>query len=103
MARIEGVRSEDRQELSIENHLVNSQADCDAAAERVLRRERAKQNARNITMLHDIALEPDDIIELGSGTSARRYVIQSLKRTLRRGTPAVDTMTCFEVTAGVRP
>ena len=61
------------------------------------------QNARNITMIHDIALEPDDIIELGSGASARRYSIQSMRRTLRRGTPPIDTITAFEVTAGTRP
>ncbi len=57
------------------------------------------QNARNITMLYDIALEPDDVIELGSG----RYSIQSIRRTLRRGTAPIDTITAFEVTAGVRP
>ncbi len=57
------------------------------------------KNARNITVLYDIALEPDDVIELGSG----RYSIQSIRRTLRRGTPPVDTITAFEVTAGVRP
>ena len=61
------------------------------------------QNARNITMLYDIALEPDHVIELGSGTSARRYVIQSVTRTLRRGTPPIDTITAFETTIGVRP
>ncbi len=47
-------------------------------------------------------MERDDIIELSSGTAARRYSIQSIKRTLRRGTPPVDTITAFEVTAGVR-
>ena len=103
VARIQGIRSEDRQDLSIENHLINSQADCDTVAERILRRERAKQNVRNIRMLHDVALEPDDIIELGSGVAARRYAIQSMKRTLRRGTSPIDTITAFEVTAGVRP
>ena len=54
-------------------------------------------------MLHDIVLEPNDILELGSGTSARRYAIQSMECTLRRGTAPIDTITCFEVAVGTRP
>ena len=54
-------------------------------------------------MIYDLALEPDDIFELGSGTAARRYSIQSMKRTLRWGTSPIATVTAFEVTAGVRP
>lgn len=103
VARVTGLRSEDIQQVSIENHLVNSVADAQASAVRVLRRERAKVNARRITILHDLRLEPDDILEIGSGLTARRYMIQSINRTLTRGGPHVATMACFETTTGVRP
>lgn len=101
IARIEGVLSQDRQTLRIENQLINSQADADNVAERILRRERAKQNTRNVTMIHDLALEPDDVFELGQGLEARRYLINSIRRTLQRGGDHVVTIDCFEVTPGV--
>lgn len=103
VARIDGVLPQDRNELRVENHLISSVADCDAIAETILRRERAKQNQRTVRMIHDLALEPDDIFELGSGLTARRYMIRSVRRTLRRGSDHVATLTCFETTVGVRP
>lgn len=103
VARIKGIRSEDRQQISVENHLINSQADADERAELILRRERAKQNLRSITMIHDLRLEPDDVFALGTGLDQRRFMIQSITRTLIRGEPNVATLNCFEVTAGVRP
>lgn len=104
IARVAGVPDEKRKELVIENHLINSQADCDAVAERVLRRERAKVNKRRVDMLHDLRLEPDDVFELGTGVSARRYMIQSIRRRLQRGgSGGLAVLDCFEVTAGVRP
>ncbi len=103
VARIKGIRSEDRQSISVENHLINSQADADERAELILRRQRAKQNLRTITMLHDLRLEPDDVFALGLGLDQRRYMIQSINRTLVRGEPTIAALNCFEVTAGVRP
>lgn len=100
VARVSGLRSEDRQEKVIENHLVNSQADADAIAERVLRRARAKQNARQIRMIHDLALEPDDIFELDGS----RYMIETISRVLKRQQGPIEaTVGAFEVTTGVRP
>ncbi len=103
VARVSGLRSEDVKSVTIQNHLINSASDCDAVAERVLLRERAKQNRRQITMLHDLRLEPDDVFAAGSGTSERRYAIQSVKRRLERGGTGAASYDCFEVTAGVRP
>ena len=103
VARIKGIRSEDRQSISVENHLINSQADADERAELILRRERAKQNLRTITMIHDLRLEPDDVFALGLGLDQRRYMIQSISRTLIREGQHLATLNCFEVTAGVRP
>ena len=103
VVRISGIRSEDREQVSIENHLINSQADCDEAAERVMRRERAKQNLRSLSTLHDLRLEPDDVFQIGTGLGMRRYMIRSITRTLVRGGDATAQMECFEVTPGVRP
>lgn len=103
VCRVSGIRSEDRQELSVENHLINSQADADDAAERILRRERAKQNLRSVLMIHDLKLEPDDIFSVGLGLEERRYMINSISRTLQRSGEHIASLNCFEVTAGVRP
>lgn len=103
VARVAGILSQDRQTLEIENHLVNSQAECDEIASRILQRERVRQNLRTITMIHDLKLEPDDVLELGIGTAARRYMIDSVSRTLKRGESTIATLNCYEVTAGVRP
>lgn len=99
-ARVGGLRSEDRISKTIENHLINSQADADAIAERVLRRARARQNVRTIEMVHDLKLEPDDIFEVDS----RRFMINAISRTLVRGpAPIIAQISGFEVTTGVRP
>lgn len=103
VVRKEGIRSEDRRSITIENHLLNTQADCDTVAERVFRRERAKQNRRSIEMLHDLILEPDDVIEVGSGLTARRYLISSISRRLTRDGQHLARLEAFEVTAGVLP
>jgi len=103
VARVKGIRSEDVQALTVENHMVNSQADADSIAEIVLRRERAKQNTRTIQMIHDLKLEPDDVLQIGAGADQRRYMIQQIQRTLRAGGSALATLQCFEVTPGVRP
>ena len=52
----------------------------------------------------DLAMEgqPPPRHPAGAGAPAR-YLIQGIKRTLRRGTPPVDTITAFEVTPGARP
>lgn len=98
--RVSGLRSEDRNSKVIENHLINSQADADAIAERVLRRVRARQNVRSIEMIHDLKLEPDDVFEVLD----RRYMITSISRTLVRGAaPILAQISGFEVTTGVRP
>ncbi len=103
VCRVSGIRSEDREQISIENHLLNSQLDVDDTAERILRRERAKQNLRTITMIHDLKLEPDDIFAVGSGLEERRYMINTVQRVLERGGQHIASLNCFEVTAGVRP
>ena len=67
------------------------------------RRERAKQNLREIVSIFDLLLEPDDVFAIGTGLGQRRYMIQSVDRTLRRGQPTLARINAFEVTAGVLP
>jgi len=91
----------ERNELTIENHLVQSEANCKICATRVLLREQAKGNARAVTMFHDLVLLPDDAFETPDG---RSYMIRSIQRTLSRDEQAaVATLACFETTPGVTP
>ena len=105
-ARVSGLLPADRQTMEIENHLINSVSDCDTIAERILRRERAKQNSRTIRSVFDLRIEPDDVIALQAGVDQRSYMIQQVSRTLTRGNAAqggTATLTAFELTPGVRP
>ncbi len=100
LARIAGVLSSERNSVTIENQLINTQADADAIALRTLKRLRSQQNVRAITMIHDLMLEPDDIFEV----DGRRYMIVGITRTLARQSGASLAMyDCFEVTTGVKP
>lgn len=103
LAQVEGYEDAERSTVRIENHLVNSSALAQAIAVRVLGRLRAQQNARAVTMVHDLALEPDDVFRVGSGTAARSYMIRSIRRTLERGGELRAELDCFEITQGVRP
>ncbi len=101
-ARIEGILSFEANELEIENHLINTQALADDVARDVLFGEQAEGNPRDITMLHDLQLEVDDVFELGSND--RRYLIKSISRTLERKNGTVfATVDALEVTAGLVP
>jgi hypothetical protein len=101
IARVAGVRPEDRNSIVIENQFINSQSDADQAAMDVLRRKRAQQNERSIAMVHDLVLEPDDVFQTPDG---RRYMIDQISRTLRRDASAVvANVKAFEVTTGVLP
>lgn len=75
----------------IKNHLVDTQILADTLAKRELEREKIKEHSRQITLLHDPLLEPDDVIEMPNGT---RYYILSINRKYIRSN--VSTM---EITA----
>lgn len=101
MARIEGVSEEERSQVKIENHLVNTAADCVAVAQRSLLRLRAQQKLRTLVMLHDLALEPFDLFATGSGSARRVYAITGIRRELSRAGNGTAQVEAFEVTAGV--
>jgi hypothetical protein len=91
----------ERNEITIENHLVQNQDDANECAKRVLLREQAKGNARAVPMFHDLVLLPDDKFETPDG---REYMIKSIQRTLSRDEQAViANVDCFETTPGVTP
>lgn len=101
VAKVEGLKSHEVQELVIENHLVQSQAQGDAVARDVLLREQAKGRPRIIRLVHDLALEPDDAFELVD--SGRRFLVEAIRRTLRRGGEgaAEADVEAVEITAGL--
>ena len=91
----------ERNETTIENHLIQDQTAANNAARRVLLREQAKANPRNIKMFHDLRLLPDDIFET---VDERTYMIKSIQRTMKRGADAIIAqLACFETTPGVVP
>ena len=101
IAEIDGTLTEDLVELTIENHLVQTQAQADAAALLNLFRQQARGNPRRVEALHDLRLEADDIFEIPDG---RRFLIDSITRTLTR-TPGqvLANYATYEVTPGVSP
>jgi len=101
---VDALPVQDREEVEVENHLFNTQAECDAGAVRVLDREQAKVNLRDVAFsAPDLRLEPDDVFQTAD---ERRYMIQSATRKLKRPDRAGEVpparYKCFEV-GGVFP
>ena len=99
-ACVEGVGSFSENQIEIENHLVNTKTIARNAAKNTLLLLAAQENPRDIEMLHDLRLEPDDIFEIPGN---RRYLIDEVSRVLTRN-PAQAvraTVKAFEVTSGV--
>jgi len=99
-AEVAGLKSWERNPLEVENHILGTQADVDAAARAVLFFQQAKGNPRRITMLHDLRMQPGDILERPHG---RRYLFDEVGYTLTReqNEPLVAQVSAFEVTPGV--
>jgi hypothetical protein len=101
IAKITGTLAQDLDEIIIDNHLVQNQADADSSARNVLFRQQVRRNERRVQMLHDLRLEVDDVFET---PDARRYLIERISRVLsRRSDEVVANLSCFEVTEGVLP
>lgn len=87
-------------EVTLENHLVSTIAQADQAAFQSLFRLQANKHPRTITMIHDVGLEPNDIIEFQDTTE--RYLIVSIGRTLTRDpVQASSTVEALDVTSDV--
>lgn len=101
IAELEGLSSEERNPVTISNHLVQLQSDADSVARVVLFRQQARGNPRNVEALHDLRLEPDDIFEIPDG---RRFLIESINRRLvRSATEILAKYGVYEVTPGLEP
>jgi hypothetical protein len=101
IAEIDGLLTEELRELTIDNHLVQTQAQADASALLVLFRQQARGNQRNVLALHDLRLEPHDVFEISDG---RRFLIEQISRRLVRDVRQIEARyATHEVTAGVTP
>ncbi len=100
IAEVKDVRTVDVRPETIENHLLDSQVLVDAVALRELRLVRKRANEMQITMRHDLRLEPDDKFSRGAN---RSYIIASIQRTIQRGQASTASVTAFETTAGINP
>ncbi len=99
-AKIEGTPEFDENELVLENHLVSTEAQGDATSFQQLFRQQADKHPRQITMLHDLGMEPNDIIEFQDDGS--RYLVTSITRTLQPNADRTLTVVrCLDVTPDV--
>lgn len=99
-AAVEGSSEFDRKEVEVENHLIDNRPDGKWIAGQLLFRQAARGRPRNIEMLHDLALQPDDTMELL--TDNRRFLISSIERTLERGaTKIAANLKAFEITTNI--
>ncbi len=89
-----------RNELVLENHLISTAPQAKAAAFEQLVRAQADKTPRTITMIHDLGMEPGDIMEfLDTGD---RFLVAAISRTLVRDpSRAIATVTCFDITSTV--
>ncbi len=98
-AKIAGIDEFEENVLNLENHLVTTEAQADAVAFQQLFIQQATKAPRQIVMVHDLGLQPNDIFEFQDSATPDRYLVASITRTL---TPAVKripaTVVCFEVT-----
>lgn len=103
-ARQSGLLVAERNEVVIENHMVQDQSTGDSVVREILFRQLARGNPRVIRQVYDVALEADDIIELPDEKyGARRFLINTITRTLRRGEPTIAELSGFEITSGLAP
>jgi hypothetical protein len=99
-AVVDGVGEFERNEIEIENHLVDNAADAKVIAREMLFRQQARGRPRTIVMLHDLGLEPDDTMELIE--DGRRFLVSSIRYQLRRGAGDIkSTVEAFEVTDNI--
>jgi hypothetical protein len=98
-AVVEGVGAFDRNEVVVENHLVDNRTDAKVIARELLFRQQARGRPRNATMFLDLALEPDDTFDLLA--SDRRFLVDSIRYTLQRGKDVIANVKCFEVTTNI--
>ena len=89
-----------KNEIEVLNHLIDDAATCENLAEQILYIQQAGLHPRDVTMLHDLALEPADV--WSSTDDDRVYLIQSISRVLTRDDKtATATIRALEITSGI--
>jgi len=98
-AKVTGTPEFDENELELENHLVTTSAAAASIAFEQLVLQQAEKSPREIGMLHDVGLIPNDLFELEDGS---RLLAGRISRTLRRDAGAViATVEALDVTADI--
>lgn len=100
VAQIDGVDVNDLRTLTVENHLLDTQERVDNVALRELRTVRKRGNVFNVTMRHDLRLEPMDKFLLANG---REFIIDSISRSVGRDATERVTVVCYESTPEAIP
>jgi hypothetical protein len=111
-ARVSGTKEFDENELELSNHLITTIQQADAAAFQNLFRVQAEKQPRTLSMVHDVGLEPNDILEFGPNIpvtqtglqdfSSRRYLVNTISRKLAPNPKrVVATVSCWDITSSV--
>jgi hypothetical protein len=93
-ARLVGLLPEELRLVEYRNDFLSTMEVLDARAKDLLRRELVKNQLHEITLVDDLLLEVDDIIEDQAGS---RYYILSVDKELRRGAAPLMTLTTWKV------
>lgn len=101
IAEADGLTSETRIEITINNQVIQTQSDCDDVARNQLFRLQALGSVRQIAQSSgDLRLTPDDVFEI---PGARQFQVVNFQRTLVRPPPGqappVARLQCSELTA----
>ncbi len=100
-ALAEGADEFTKKEIEVLNHLIDDAETCELLAEQILYIQQAGLHPRDVTMLHDLALEPADV--WSSTDDDRIYLIQSISRVLTRDDKtATATIRALELTSGIQ-
>ncbi len=85
-AELPGLTTQTRKKLELMNQVLQSQSDVNAVARNTLARQQALGSMRQVVMIPDLKLTPDDVFELppGFGPDFEQYQIQSITYTGKR-------------------
>lgn len=100
-AAVTGVGEFESNQIEIANHLIDNAVTAANRARDVLLRQQARSRPRNVRMMHDLKLEPDDIFE--SLTTGRRFLINTISYTLERASDSNGqaTLNVYEITDNI--
>jgi hypothetical protein len=99
-AELPGLTTETRNQITINNQVIQTEADAKSVARNTLFRQQVLAAARSVTAFPDLALTPDDVFEI---PGPKRFQIQTFERTGMRsptkGFTSLAKMIVSELTA----